>query len=77
LNPHTVCGATGKYMWANLIIGYVWLFVELVLAFAYPRPVPYPVSIPSGPGFGSSGLVNPIGTGISSTPVYRPGGIVY
>jgi hypothetical protein len=48
LNPHTPCGAAGKFMWANLIIGYVWLFVELVLAFAYPRPVPYPVSVPVG-----------------------------
>jgi hypothetical protein len=44
-----VCqGATRKYLWANLIIGYVWLIAELFLAFAYPRPVPYPVSMPVG-----------------------------
>jgi hypothetical protein len=50
INPYTACRSTGKYMWANLIIGYVWLFVELILAFAYPRPVPYPVSVPvAGP----------------------------
>jgi hypothetical protein len=45
LNEHGLCGgAVGKFMWANLIIGFVWLFVELVLAFAYPRVARYPMS---------------------------------
>jgi hypothetical protein len=35
-----------RYMWANLIIGYVWLFVELILAFAYVRPIPQAISMP-------------------------------
>lgn len=35
-----------RYMWANLIIGYVWLFVELILAFAYIRPIPHAVPVP-------------------------------
>ena len=49
LNSHGLCHrSVGRYMWANLIIGYIWLFVELILAFAYPRPVPYPVSVPVG-----------------------------
>jgi hypothetical protein len=49
LNSVGACGrAIGRYMWANLIIGFIWLFVELILAFAYPRPVPYPVSVPVG-----------------------------
>ena len=55
-------------MWANLIIGFVWLFVELILAFAYPRPVPYPVSVPVGP-VGPVGPIGPVG-GISGG--YRP-----
>ena len=35
-----------RYLWADLIIGFVWLFVELILAFAYIRPVPQPVPVP-------------------------------
>ena len=64
-----------RYSFAMLIIGYVWLFVELFLAFGYPRPVPYPVAVPVATGLGSSAVVRPIGA--TATPIYRPGGIVY
>ena len=64
-----------RYTYAMLIIGYVWLFVELFLAFGYPRPVPYPVAVPVGTGLRSSAVLAPVG--LTGTPVYRPGGIVY
>jgi uncharacterized protein YhhL (DUF1145 family) len=60
-------------MWANLIIGYIWLFVELALAFAYPRPIPYPVAIPAATALGTTTIMNPA----TATPIFRPGGIVY
>jgi hypothetical protein len=59
-------GATRKYLWANLIIGYIWLFVELVLAFAYPRPVSYPITTSVG-GFGPTPIIR---------GGYRPSAIV-
>jgi hypothetical protein len=65
-------------MWANLIIGYIWLFVELILAFAYPRPVPYPMAVPAATGLGTGAIVNPAISGLATTtPMFRPGGIVY
>jgi hypothetical protein len=46
-NPSGFCQRNiSRYMWANLIIGFVWLFVELILAFAYIRPIPQPVPVP-------------------------------
>ena len=46
-SPHNTCRkAVGRYTWALLIIGFVWLFLELALAFLYPRPIPYPVAVP-------------------------------
>lgn len=63
LNNGVCAGRVRGYMWAMLIIGYVFLFVELFLAFGYPRPVPYPISAP----------VAPISTGvITPSPLYRP-----
>ena len=67
-NPSGICaGRVRGYMWAMLIIGYVWLFVELFLAFGYPRPVPYPVATP---------VAAPISTGVITTPYYRPASAV-
>lgn len=35
-HPSGLCQTNiNRYMWANLIIGFVWLFIELILAFAY------------------------------------------
>ena len=70
-NPLNFCqSSVRKYMWANLIIGFVWLFVELVLAFAYVRPIaraiPVPVAgTPTGP------VIVP--TTLASSAVLRPG----
>ena len=62
--PNNTCSArVGRYMYAMLIIGYVFLFVELILAFAYPRPIPYPVAVPVG------GVATP---GPIVSPYYRP-----
>ena len=47
LNPTGFCDTrVRRYMFAMLIIGFIWLFVELFLAFGYPRPVRYPVAVP-------------------------------
>ena len=70
-NPLNFCqNAVRKYMWANLIIGFVWLLVELVLAFAYVRPIARPISVPvaatpTGP------MVVP--ATLASSTVLRPG----
>lgn len=70
LNKSGLCHyKISRYMWANLIIGFVWLFVELVLAFAYVKPIPQPVpvpvtSTPTGP------VVAPLAIGTST--VLRP-----
>ena len=79
LNSTGLCHkSVGRYMWANLIIGYIWLFVELILAFAYPRPVPYPIQVPAATGLATGALVKPVISGnITATPMIRPGGIVY
>ena len=75
--PNNTCSArVGRYMYAMLIIGFVFLFVELILAFAYPRPVLYPVAVPVGTGMPQSALVRP-SMMANSTPMYRPGGILY
>lgn len=64
LNNGNCAGRIRGYMWAMLIIGYIWLFVELFLAFGYPRPVLTPVSTP---------VVTPISTAaITPSPLYRP-----
>ena len=52
-----------RYIWAMLIIGFIWLFVELLLAFAYVRPVPQPVPVPvaatpTGPIVAPTNLTN-------------------
>ena len=70
-HPSGLCDRNvNRYMWANLIIGYVWLFVELVLAFAYVRPIAQPVPVPvaatpTGP------IVVP--TTLASSAILQPG----
>lgn len=59
-----------RYMWANLIIGYVWLFVELILAFAYIRPIPQAVPVPIRTATPNGPLVMP--TTLASSTVLLP-----
>ena len=63
-------GNISRYMWANLIIGFVWLFVELVLAFAYVRPFPQPIPVPISTATPSGPLVMP--TTLASSAVLYP-----
>lgn len=69
-NPSGLCQTSiSRYMWANLIIGFFWLFIELVLAYMYPKPVPVPVSVPVGVTPSGAGAVTPNTTSLT---VLRP-----
>lgn len=60
INPTGACQRNVKhYMFAVLIIGYVWLCVEIFLAFGYPRAIPLPV--PVIPSLGTSSTFVPHG----------------
>lgn len=90
--PADVCHVgIARYMWANLIIGFIWLFVELLLAFLYPRSVPIAAPLPIATAVSTPVITQ---TAFSPTPItayptssalltptpgpaFRPGGIVY
>lgn len=73
--PNNSCAVNlARYMWSNLIIGFVWVVLEPLLAFLYPKAVPVNAAVPlplSTPVSSASALVTP------ATPFHRPGGIVY
>ena len=48
VNPSGFCSRPfANYMKAMLIIGFVWFFVQIFLAFGYPRAILVPTSIPA------------------------------
>ena len=51
-----------RYMWSMLILGFVLLFVELLLAFLYPRSAPIPSPIPTPVPLVSTPVVTPVVT---------------
>lgn len=74
VNPSGLCSTTfANYMKAMLIIGFVWFFVQIFLAFGYPRGLLVPVGPP---------VVNPNGqitqnTILPGAPYYGPPTIIY
>lgn len=70
INPTASCSkAFGNYMKAMLIIGFVWFFIQIFLAFGYPRAIPVPINVPPI----TPNVMNTQNSILPGAPYYNPG----